>query len=355
MTPATPPGGRRFGADAQRRPRAVRAALLSAVGATLALVGAPHDQAASASSPHRAAVVVDLGDGRVKIGCVSFTEDHLSGLEALDRASMAPVAQTYGGQGSAVCALCGKGCTAGSSCLTCKAPNYWAYFHDGVYSPVSASRSEVHDGDTESWRWGKGERPANVAFDTVCPGPEPPTSTPTTKAPAVVPSTPGPAATAPTTGNGGDPAGTGNGGSGSYATPGAGALGSTTVPTAPALPGATSPGAVVPTVPGTKATAVTTSPSSVAPGVSGPTAPGRPSTTTSTPVAGGRTGRSENAASTGPRHGVIERTEAGRRTSAVRSANRVHNQWLSVVAFLTILAIVVGLTVVLRRRRAGIT
>lgn len=149
------------------------------VGALLAATTAATGTATPASArprqvvDHRAAVIIDTGAGVKKI-CVHFVEASISGLEALQRADATPVVQTFGGIGGAVCALCGRGCDAGSTCLTCQAPNYWAYLRAAAgssgytYSRAGASATRVHDGDVEGWRWGTGAPPGYIAVAQVC-------------------------------------------------------------------------------------------------------------------------------------------------------------------------------------------
>jgi len=325
------------------RARSLWVVLALTLGAVLALVAAPpQGQPASASAPHRAAVVVDLGDGRVKVGCVSFTEDHISGLEALDRASMAPVAQTFGGQGSAVCALCGKGCTAGSTCLTCKAPNYWAYFHGGTYSSGGAGQTQVRDGDIEGWKWGKGERPANVPFDQVCPvsagpspTPGPPISGPTPVAPVAPqtkPTTQVPPK-APATGGG-------NGGR------------STVAPRGPATSGPP-PSVVGPAVPTSNARTATTSAPSTAPASSTTAAPGSSRRGADGHAVRKQPKAGEQSAAIGRKRVVIERAGAKTRTSSVTTDTGGSTSQWSIAAFIGAIAIVGGLVALLRRRRAA--
>lgn len=159
-----------------RRARVVGAvvfagALLAATTTTGAATPAhtrPHQAA-----DHRAAVIIDTGAGVKKI-CIHFAEASISGLEALQRANATPVVQTFGGIGGAVCALCGRGCPAGNTCLTCGAPNYWAYFRAPAgasgfaYSRAGANSTTVHDGDVEGWRWGTGAPPGYIAVAQVC-------------------------------------------------------------------------------------------------------------------------------------------------------------------------------------------
>lgn len=128
---------------------------------------------AVASAPNRAAVVVDTGS-EVKTACVEFAESSITGVEALQRAGFEPVARGYGGIGVAVCSLCGKGCPADGSCLTCLSPDYWSYHRAPsgqgafAYSQVGPGATEVRNGDVEGWRWGTGGAPAFLSFQSVC-------------------------------------------------------------------------------------------------------------------------------------------------------------------------------------------
>lgn len=308
--------------------RVTAAACALTLGVVLVLVGAPDAHPASAAAPHRAAVVVDLGNGQVKVGCASFTEDHISGLEALDRASMAPVAQTFSGQGGAVCAICGKGCAAGSSCLTCRAPNYWAYYHDGVYSSVGATATAVRDGDTEAWKWGKGEAPARVAFSQVCSakGP-PPTPAPTTStAPDPFP--------APSSG------GTGGLG-GSLTGPNVRSPGPSPTVSGSAVPPTTAPRS------GSAIGSPTTGSSSTTSPATSSSRPRRAGTTPASRAARGPTGR-ESAASA-PRHLVIQRAGTERRSPSGQAGDS--SSLLSIGGFVIAVVVVAGLVVVVRRRR----
>lgn len=167
----------------------MRAAVLGTLVGSLAVVGmvgsAFSAPAPEAQAMHRVAIVVDTGSGPVS-RCVSFAEESISGIEALNRAGLAPVVRGFSGEGGAVCGLNGVGCPADSSCLTCQAPNYWAYYRadDGAggfsYSAVGAGAIAVTDGDVEGWRWGTGAGPSYRSFSTICPLQPPPVSTTTT-------------------------------------------------------------------------------------------------------------------------------------------------------------------------------
>jgi hypothetical protein len=99
------------------------------VGVCLGATGPRAQPARAASAPlNRAVVVVDTGT-IVRRVCVRFPEDSISGKEALDRADVDPVYRPYGGNlGVAVCSLCGVG-HAYAECLgTGGSASYWAYW-----------------------------------------------------------------------------------------------------------------------------------------------------------------------------------------------------------------------------------
>ena len=174
------------------RGRTLRAAVLGALVGSLAVAGmvgsAFSAPAPEAQAMHRAGIVVDTGSGPVS-RCVSFAEDSISGIEALNRAGFAPVVRGFSGEGGAVCGLNGVGCPADNSCLTCSAPNYWAYYRADngaggfAYSSVGAGAIAVTDGDVEGWRWGTGAAPSYRSFSSICPLQPPPTTTTTTNPP----------------------------------------------------------------------------------------------------------------------------------------------------------------------------
>ena len=174
--------------------RTLRAAVLGALVGSLVVAGMVSSAFSAPAGPeaqalNRVAIVVDTGSGPVS-RCVSFAEDSISGIEALNRAGLAPVVRGFSGEGGAVCGLNGVGCPADSSCLTCQAPNYWAYYRADngaggfAYSSVGAGAIAVTDGDVEGWRWGTGAAPSYRSFGSICPLQPPPTpTTSTTTAP----------------------------------------------------------------------------------------------------------------------------------------------------------------------------
>lgn len=129
---------------------------------------------ADTNEDSHAAVIIDTGQGAPKTACITFRGDTISGAQALELANAQPVYQSFAGTGRAVCALCGVGCPAGDTCLTCAGSTFWNYFHaksgatSFTLSGVGASSSEVRDGDVEGWRFGVGQKPAFLSYNTIC-------------------------------------------------------------------------------------------------------------------------------------------------------------------------------------------
>lgn len=121
----------------------------------------------SAQEEHRAALVVDFGDGRVWVRVVSFTEETISGVDLLRRSGL-DVAMASGSWGVAVCAIEGVGCPPTPQECFCKCRGvpcrYWAYFHlrDGawIYADRGAADRRLGDGDVDGWVWGDGKTPS---------------------------------------------------------------------------------------------------------------------------------------------------------------------------------------------------
>ena len=159
----------------------------------------------AAPSVHRAAVIVETGSGTNRV-VIEFTEDSITGIEALRRAGAEPVVYSYSGVGGAVCRLFGVGRDSGADCLggTGGDARYWAYYRSPAgtssfkYSSVGAGSTTVRDGDVEGWRFGTGGAPAFVSISTIL-GVETSTTTSTTAAP---PSAPKDTSNTPSSGNG---------------------------------------------------------------------------------------------------------------------------------------------------------
>ena len=105
---------------------------------------------------NQAAVVIDTGK-EIKTACITFRGDSISGTQALELANAQPVFQSFSGNGSAVCSLCGVGCPSGNSCLTCMGSSFWNYFRAPKdsskfsLSGAGAGVVRVKDGDVEGW------------------------------------------------------------------------------------------------------------------------------------------------------------------------------------------------------------
>lgn len=174
-------------------------ALLVALGVVAVLALGPATRADAAQS--RAVLVVDLGNGDVRVHRLSFAGE-ISGLAALQQAGYAPITKSFGGLGAAICALDIdaqiRGCPGDSTCLLCANPSYWSY-HRSVAGTLAFTASKlgpttttVRDGDVEAWRWGTGGAPSYVSFASQYPTASTvpaPTVAPPTVAPPTSPAT----------------------------------------------------------------------------------------------------------------------------------------------------------------------
>ncbi len=154
-----------------------------------------------ASDANQVAVVVDFGDGRIATRCVGFSEESISGFEALSRTGL-PVETDFQTGGAAVCRVDGQGCPSEDCFCSCRGGGdcmYWSYWHlqDGAwnYSAAGSGLYQLHGGEVDGWVWGLGSvtqasPPPVIPFGEICvneaansPTPtatvvQPPTSTP---------------------------------------------------------------------------------------------------------------------------------------------------------------------------------
>ena len=154
-----------------------------------------------ASDANQVAVVVDFGDGHIATRCVGFSEDSISGFEALSRTGL-PVETDFQSGGAAICRLDGQGCPPEDCFCSCRGGGdckYWSYWHlkNGAwnYSAAGSALYQLRDGDIDGWVWGLGSvtqasPPPVIPFGEICvneaansPTPtatieQPPTSTP---------------------------------------------------------------------------------------------------------------------------------------------------------------------------------
>ena len=134
---------------------------------------------AQAQDPNRAVVVVRLNDSEVATMCVAFSEDQISGYEALQRSGL-QIAADFDARGGTVCQIGGVGCPADDCFCQCQGgPDcvYWSYWHQNEnsweYAKLGASAYKVSDKSIEGWSWGPGsisqaKEPPQVSFDEVC-------------------------------------------------------------------------------------------------------------------------------------------------------------------------------------------
>lgn len=152
-----------------------------------------------ASDENQVAIVVDFGNGQVGTKCVSFSEESITGFEALQRSGL-PVETDFQTGGAAVCRIDGQGCPSDDCFCECRGGDeckYWSYWHftNGTwnYSVAGSSLYQVRDGALDGWVWGLGSitqalPPPVIPFQDVCPSESaasptatstrPPTSTP---------------------------------------------------------------------------------------------------------------------------------------------------------------------------------
>ena len=167
-------------------------ALIALFVAALAAASVAPASPAGAAGTHRAGVVIDTGS-EVRRVVITFSEESITGIQALQRAGAGPVVRGYA-EGAAVCTLSGVG-HAVESCLgTVSDARYWAYWHvphgqtgftQATYSRSGAGAVQVHDGDIEGWRFGTGlsQPPPFATINQISPPPPPPPTTPPPSAP----------------------------------------------------------------------------------------------------------------------------------------------------------------------------
>jgi len=136
----------------------------------LGLAGLAFPGPLRAQAPHRAALVVDFGDGRVLVRLVEFAEESIRGVDLLERSGLEVALLPGFGTGTALCAIEGVGCppTPQECFCACRGTpcHYWSYFQwsDGrwLYSPVGAGDRWLRDGDIDGWVWGDGRTPPAI-------------------------------------------------------------------------------------------------------------------------------------------------------------------------------------------------
>ncbi|MFO7662294.1 MAG: hypothetical protein R6X18_06830 [Chloroflexota bacterium] len=128
---------------------------------------------------NQAVLVIDFGNGEIDSVCINFSEDEISGYEALVR-SQIPVEFDFQSTGQAVCRIGQTGCAIDDCFCACRGGSectYWTYWHfsegQWEYSTIGAGMYRVRDGDIEGWVWGQSSittatEPPLIDFEDVC-------------------------------------------------------------------------------------------------------------------------------------------------------------------------------------------
>ncbi len=144
----------------------------STAEAIIGLSGVSLDSIEAAQAGHRAGLAVFSGDNSVFTECISFTGSSITGLQLLQRSSLAIETATNPSQGTVVCKI-GQIGDSSNNCFG-SMPNYWAYWELGKdgwqYSAVGADRSQVSDGGVYAWTWGTGNPPPVLSYQNICEG-----------------------------------------------------------------------------------------------------------------------------------------------------------------------------------------
>jgi hypothetical protein len=161
--------------------RALAASFVIAAGLMISPAGLAGFDAACAAAgegANRVVVVVQTGNDSsapVRNTCVRFSEDSITGIDALKRANVDAVIKTYGSMGAFVCSILGVGPSYDDCPSSGTNWSYWRATYPATTfaaSRVGASSTNVHDGDVEGWRFG-GSAPPYSSVVAVCGGAEP--------------------------------------------------------------------------------------------------------------------------------------------------------------------------------------
>jgi hypothetical protein len=166
-----PPGPSPAEGGGSRRPaRWGGLRLFIAICAALGGVALLHHPVQAAA--HRAALVIEHGGGEIVSRCVTFAEDHLSGLQLIQRSGIEYQVRNFGSLGNAVCQLDREPATVPAGCFGSGAT--WQYFQRTGTSWKQASAgpqtSTVADGGMDGWLYAAGTASpsARVTFSQVC-------------------------------------------------------------------------------------------------------------------------------------------------------------------------------------------
>ena len=144
--------------------------LLIAICAALAGAALLHHPVQAAA--HRAALIVEHGSGKIISRCVSFAEDHLSGLQLIQRSGLEYQVKSFGSLGNAVCQIDREPATVPAGCFGSAAS--WQYFQRSASGWKQAASgpdtTTVSNGGMDGWLYaaGQGNLSGQVSFAQVC-------------------------------------------------------------------------------------------------------------------------------------------------------------------------------------------
>lgn len=145
------------------------------LAASFSAMGQPLVQPACAADTHHAGLVVrtSAAADSHRSWCIQFSQDSISGIEALRLSGLPIVTKTYGSQGEYVCKIGDVG-TDASDCPA-RDGSYWGYWRmtsqGWRHSGIGASGTRVRCGSLEGWAWlqgGSGPAPSAAEFSYLC-------------------------------------------------------------------------------------------------------------------------------------------------------------------------------------------
>lgn len=151
--------------------------ILLALGGVLPPAVLTTTERACAASQNHAAERIRFSVSDERSYCVTFSEQEITGIQALRLTGLPVVTKIYPPYGEFVCKI-GEVGTDASDCPA-RDGSYWSYFYldsTGVWYPwsVGASSAKVRCGAGEGWSWfprGVGAPPsAPTSFASMCPG-----------------------------------------------------------------------------------------------------------------------------------------------------------------------------------------
>lgn len=131
---------------------------------------------ACAAEQNRAGMVIRFSTEieNERTWCLGFSQESISGIEALRLSGLPVVTRTFGSDGEYVCKIGNVG-TDAADCPA-KDGSYWGYWRmtaDGWrHSGIGASAARVRCGSVEGWAWlqgGSGPAPSPGRFASICP------------------------------------------------------------------------------------------------------------------------------------------------------------------------------------------